>query len=286
MSKDQQDESLNGLRVAAFESRKADDMRKLIRRLGGIPLVAPSMQEVPLEDQKEVFKFGQRLTEQTVDIVLLLTGVGTRALIEALSTKYSKEVTLNALAATTIIVRGPKPIVALTEYGLKPEIVVPEPNTWKDIISTIDKEDQVKGKRIAVQEYGASNEQLIAELKSRFSEVIIVPVYRWALPDNLAPLKEVIKAICDQRIDVMLFTSATQVDHLMQVAHSMQLGNVLLSATKHCVIASIGPICSEALKRHKINIDIEPLHPKMGSLLAESGRKAGLLLKMKRKSAE
>lgn len=283
MHNQSQIESFNGLRVAAFESRKAEDMRKLIRRFGGEPLVAPSMQEVPLEDQQEVFKFGQRLAEQTVDVILLLTGVGTRTLIDALSTRYSKDAVLEAFAATTIIVRGPKPIVALVEYGLKPTITVPEPNTWKDIITTIDQQHHLKGKRLAVQEYGSSNAHLLEALRLRFAEVIVVPVYRWALPDDLAPLKEAIKAICDHKIEVMLFTSAIQVDHLMQVADSMQLSGVLLGAIKRCVVASIGPICSEALKNHGVHVDIEPLHPKMGSLLAESGRKAGTLLKAKRK---
>ena len=50
-----------GLRVAAFESRMAAEMTALIMRHGGRPLVTPSMREVPLEQNHEVLRFGERL---------------------------------------------------------------------------------------------------------------------------------------------------------------------------------------------------------------------------------
>ncbi len=50
-----------GLRVAAFESRMAEQMIQLIERHGGRPLVAPSMREVPLEENSDVLRFGERL---------------------------------------------------------------------------------------------------------------------------------------------------------------------------------------------------------------------------------
>ncbi|HKQ33506.1 MAG TPA: uroporphyrinogen-III synthase, partial [Thermodesulfobacteriota bacterium] len=121
--------SFNGLRVTAFESRRAQEIEKLIQYHGGVPRVAPSMREVPFSEATEVFKFAEKLFDGKYDIVILMTGVGTRALANAVSTKYPLDKLVKALENTTIVVRGPKPVAALKELGLKPDITVPEPNT-------------------------------------------------------------------------------------------------------------------------------------------------------------
>lgn len=272
----------SGLRVVAFESRKAEEMRRLILRAGGRPRVAPSMREVPLEDQREALEFGRRLLSGAVDLLILLTGVGTRTLIEALASRHSKPAVLDALARIRLVARGPKPIVALAEAGLKPAVVVPEPNTWRDILSTLDERVPVAGQRVAVQEYGESNPELLEGLKTRGAEVLRVPVYRWALPEDLAPLREAIAAICSDAADVLLFTSATQVEHVLRVADQMGRVAELRAATQRCVVASIGPICSEALRRRGLAVDLEPAHPHLGSLLAEAARESRSILERKR----
>ncbi len=271
-----------GLRVVAFESRRAEDMHRLIRRFGGEPFVAPSMREVPLTDQHEALAFATRLFNGSLDVVILLTGVGTRTLIAALATTYPNEQIIQALGRVTLVVRGPKPIIALGEVGLKPTIAVPEPNTWRDILTTLDSQCPVQGKRVAVQEYGVTNDELLQGLKTRGAEVMRVPVYRWALPEDTGPLREAIRAICHGQADVLLFTSATQVDHLMHVAREMEMDATLRAAVRRrVVVASVGPICSEALTRHDVPVDFEPSHPKMGSLLSEGSRAATDLLRRK-----
>ena len=275
-------ETFSGLRVVAFESRKADGLRKLIRRLGGEPLIAPSMREVPLEDQHEAFRFAERLFASTIDGLILLTGVGTRILVQALSTRYPRPGILQALSTITLIVRGPKPIVALAELGLQPSITVPEPNTWRDLLNTLDAQVQVKGLRIAVQEYGHSNEELLEGLAIRGAEVIRVPVYQWALPEDVGPLRQAVTAICNEQAEVLLFTSAIQVQHVLQIAKTMGVEAVFGAAAQRCVIASVGPMCTEGLTHHGFQVDIEPVHPKMGSLLHEASLKSRAILQRKR----
>jgi uroporphyrinogen-III synthase len=272
-----------GLRVVSFESRRAEEIGRLIRRFGGESVVAPSMREVPLTDQHEALAFATRLFGGALDVVILLTGVGTRTLIAALATKYPTEQIIQALGRVTLVVRGPKPIIALREVGLQPTIAVPEPNTWRDILTTLDQRLPVQGKRIAVQEYGATNDELLEALRARGAEVLRVPVYRWALPEDVGPLRGAIRTICDGQADVLLFTSATQVDHVMLVAREMGVEErVRDTVRRRCVVASVGPICSEALTRHDLPVDFEPSHPKMGSLLSEASRAAADLLHQKR----
>ena len=275
-------ENFSGLRVVAFESRRAEDISKLILRLGGKPLVAPAMREVALDDQQEAFRFAERLLAGTIDLMILLTGVGTRLLVEVLSTKYQKPEIVRALSTITLVVRGPKPIVALGELGLKPTLAVPEPNTWRDILHTLDAHSSIRGRRIAVQEYGSTNEALLEGLSARGAEVIRVPIYRWALPEDVRPLREAIQAVCDQRADVLLFTSAIQIQHVLQIAQELGLDAAFRQATQRCVIASVGPVCTEALKHNGLPVDLEPVHPKLGSLLSEASRKSRTILQHKR----
>jgi len=273
---------LSGLRVISFESRRADEMRRLISRLGGEPRVAPAMREVPLADQVEAFRFGERLLAGTVDMLILLTGVGTRTLVAALSTKYPAPTILQALSRVRLVARGPKPIAALAELGLKPTVTVPEPNTWRDLLRTLDETSPLGGARVGVQEYGSSNTALLEALAARGAEVIRVPVYRWALPEDTAPLREAVQAVCDQRAEVLLFTSAHQVENALYVAKMMGCEEAFRQAASRCVIASIGPVCSEALRRLGFPVDLEPAHPRMGSLLHEAGRMSRTLLERKR----
>ena len=178
----------NGLTVAAFESRMATEIARLIQRHGGVPLVTPALREIPLDDNSAALKFGVKLTTERVDLLILLTGVGTTALFDLLKTRYPWPSIVAALKQTALVARGPKPVAALKAFGLQPTLTVPEPNTWVDLISTLDEYRPVKGLRVAVQEYGASNPDLLEALKQRGAEVFQVPIYRWALPEDLGPL--------------------------------------------------------------------------------------------------
>ena len=271
-----------GLKVAAFESRMAEEMDRLIARYGGQPLVAPSMREIPLEDNHAVFRFGDQLLAGRFDMVILLTGVGTRTMVEALKTRQPLETIKAALARVSLVARGPKPIAALKELGLTPEIAVPEPNTWRDVLQALDDRKPVAGLRVAVQEYGVSNAELLDALRQRGALVTRVPVYRWALPVDTDPLRQVLGAILAGQVDVVLITNAVQVDHVMQMLSEDNQAERFRQVMRRIVVASVGPTASERLRSHGLPVDLEPSHPKMGILVKEASERAPLLLRQKR----
>jgi uroporphyrinogen-III synthase len=271
-----------GLRVAAFESRMAEEMSRLIERYGGQPLVAPSMQEIPLQNNSEVLEFGRRLFAGDVDMVILLTGVGTKAMVDVLLTRDDLNRITSALAQTTLVVRGPKPKAVLREFGLTPTIEVPEPNTWRDILDTLDRAHPANGLRIAVQEYGVTNTDFIEALRGRGAQVTRVPVYRWTLPDDLAPLQRVLEAILEGQVDVLLITNAVQVDHALQVLAPTSRQDQFRQTLSRVMVASIGPTATERLHSYGFPVDLEPSHPKMGILVKESAERATEILQNKR----
>ena len=280
-----QQPGFSNLHVAAFESRMSEEMTRLIRKYGGEPSVAPALREIPLEDNHACFDFGTRLLNGELDMVIFLTGVGVRHLMEVLQTRHALASLKQALTRVTIVVRGPKPIVALRDLGIAPTITVPEPNTWRELLEALDQHTNVRGLRIAVQEYGSSNPELLEGLRQRGAEVVPVPVYRWALPENISPLLSVLQRIVAGQIDVVLITNAAQIDHILQVLASTDQVNAFKEALKTTVVASIGPTASEHLRQHGLPIDLEPSHPKMGTLVKETSEQAVTLLAKKRQSA-
>lgn len=272
----------DGLAVAAFESRMAAEMTRLIERYGGRPMVAPAMREVFLRDNSEALRFGELLLAGQVDIVILLTGVGTKTLAEILQTCYPEISIPSLLNQTVLVARGPKPVAALKTLGLTPGLTVPEPNTWYDILATLDLYRPVKGMRVAVQEYGAPNSEFLDALTERGAQVISVPVYRWALPENIEPLKRVLDLILAAQVEVMLVTNAAQIDHVMQLLKQDQKVEQFRQACTRMVVASIGPTASERLRSLDLPVDLEPSHPKMGVLVKESSEQCSAILQSKR----
>ena len=275
----------DGLRVLSLESRRAAEMAKLIANYGGQAVVAPSMREVPLETNTEALDFGRTLAAGGFDVVIFLTGVGTRALARVVETMYPREEFAAALRQIAVVARGPKPVAALKELGVPVTLAVPEPNTWRDLLRALDERTDsipLKGRRVAVQEYGASNAELLAGLAERGAKIARVPVYQWALPEDTGPLRAAVEAIAGGEIDVALFTTSIQVTHLLRIAREMNLENEVRRGLSRIAVGSIGPITSEELREQGFQVDFEPSHPKMGFLVNEMAQNASKLLEGKR----
>lgn len=268
--------SQNALRVVSLESRQAPEMLRLLERHGCTTISAPSMREIPLTDQHEAFQFGAELLAGACDILVLLTGVGTRMLVDALSTRHVREEVLAAFGRCVLACRGPKPVAVLKQLGLRATLVAPEPNTWQDLVAQFDAELPVSGRSVHVQLYGRTNEPLLEALRLRGADVHSVPIYAWSMPEDTAPLAAAIETLCAGEAEVVMFTSAQQLEHLYQLAEQLGKAEALTEALrKRVVCASVGPVTSEALIARGLPVDLVPEHPKMGHLvqaIAKEGR--------------
>lgn len=269
--------SFNGLRVLSLESRRSTEMASLIRTYGGEPIVAPSMREVPISENPDALLFADALLRGDFDLVILLTGVGTTALLDAIRASRPIEPILARLAGVPIAVRGPKPAAVLRSLSLTPWLIAPEPNTWRELLEALDARREafrLDGKRVALQEYGISNPELVEGLQARGARVTCVAVYHWALPLDTAPLEAAVAALLAGEVDVTLLTTATQITHLLQIAARTGHEAAALAALGRTVIGSIGPTTTEGLLRYGLHPDLEPSHPKFGVLVREAAVKA------------
>lgn len=258
-----------GPRIAAFEARMAGPLAALIRKHGGIPVEAPALREVPLGAGPEALEFARRLVAGEFDAVLFLTGVGARYLLEEVQEQTPRAAFLGALRRVKVLARGPKPLAVLRDWGVEAPLTVPEPNTWREVLATIDADLPVAGLRVALQEYGQPNPELVEALQARGATVTRVPVYRWALPEDTGPLRAALREIVDGRVAAALFTSAQQVVHVLQVADAEGIGvEVRAALAGPVVLGSIGPTTTEALRAQGLEPAVVPEHPKMGHLVA------------------
>lgn len=283
MSLPSQEPDFDGLHVAAFESRRADDLARLIERNHGIAHVSPSMREVALDENQASIDFANRIITGEVDVFIVMTGVGFKHLIRAIERHVDMQRFLNCLQDMTTVARGPKPVVAMKEFGITPTIKVPSPNTWREILSTLDQQLPVNQLTIAIQEYGKPNPSLVAGLEARGAHIQAIKVYRWDLPEDTKPLEQNIRAIVAGEIDVLMFTSAHQLTNLFALAGKLDLENQLKSQFDTCVVVSIGPTTSEWMRHLSLPVDLEPESPKMGPMVVAAARKSKELQKRKKR---
>jgi len=265
----------NGLRVLSFESRRAPEIAQLIRNNGGVPVVAPSTREIetPSEEERRAIR---EMLDGRFDVVIFMTGVGSRALLQAAEALSPRNEVLAALHRMKIVVRGPKPSAIMREFGIPITVTVPEPNTWREIVKALDENSEqieLKDRRVLVQEHGEPSPELYAAIRKRGAEVVPVRVYRSELPEDTEPLKAAIREVVEKKISVVMFTSSVQFTHAFRIAQQIGLGDEFLGGLRHAMVVSIGPICSDTLRHHGVRVDLEPSHPRMGYLVKETAER-------------
>lgn len=259
--------SLNGRVLAFVESRMPEQMASLVQRHGGVPYSAPVLEEIYLKDSPEVQQLVADVCGGQVDVVLLLTGVGTRALIETAASMGRQEEFIDSLNRLQVIARSPKPASVLRQHKIHIDVMPPEPFTSEDLVQAITGLE-LQGQEVAVQKYGGPNSFLLQSLRERGAKVREVTLYTWGLPADRTPALGLIDALVQGQIDSLAFTSQPQVGNLLTIAKDAGKEEALReSLNGPVVVASVGPVCSRRLRDAGIKIDVEPEHPHMGNLV-------------------
>ena len=265
-----------GLNVLSLESRRAADMHTLIARETGVPFVAPSVKEEAVDGSDVALRFIEQLENGEFDMVICMTGVGLAVLRDTCTAVMSADRLTAALRKATIVSRGPKPVGILRSLDVPVDVMIPEPNTWREIVAAVAERSE---RSIAVQEYGRLNTPLHTALEELGAKVTPVALYRWELPDDLQPLRQAVARIATDGCDVVLFTSSVQLDHLLSIAGSMGLETEVRQALKErIVIGSIGPVMNDALLAEGFTPDVVPRHPKMWALVKAASEQAASVL--------
>ena len=262
---------MKGKRIAVLESRFGEHLAALLEKQGGIAFRAPALAEEPDLDPEAIRRLIADWAAHPVKLAIFQTGVGTRALFEAVDRLGLGEQLLALLAGSVVAVRGPKPTAVLRGRNVRIDISAEEPYTTLEVLTAIRNVD-LSTRRVLVQRYGETNLGLEQGLEARGAKVIEVPTYRWALPHDIGPLLRLLDALEHREIDAVVFTSASQVRNLFAVAEQRDGADQLRRDLKSVMVASIGPVCSDALESAGVRVGLEASPPKLGPLVAMLGK--------------
>lgn len=266
---------LEGRRIAFLESRRASELAQLIERAGGIPYRAPALREVPLEDDTPIQRWVERLIADDFQIVIFLTGVGCRLILECAQVHGRLAAAVAALGRTRVVARGPKPSSVLKQHGVPIAFVPPEPNTSEELLEELARWD-IAGQTVGVQLYGGETpylRRLRRGLSELGAQLIEVAPYRWEGPIDDQPLRDLIGACLNQEVDALAVLSSSQIHHLFEVAGEDGQEEALRQALNQAgiLVAAVGPVTARAIEERGVRVALQPAHPKMGHLVKAIG---------------
>ena len=234
-------------------------------------MLAPALAEVPDVDGATIARLVGGLEARPPKAVIFQTGVGTQALFAATDSLGITSKLLRLLASCVVVARGPKPTGALRSREVRIDRSAKEPYTTVEVLESLE-DLSFRGECVAVQRYGETNVELAKALRAKGAEVVEIPTYRWALPENTGPLEALIEALERAQVDAAVFTSASQAHNLFALARKLGREGPLAANLSRTLVASIGPVCSVALREHGVKIALEAKPPKLGPLVAALDR--------------
>jgi uroporphyrinogen-III synthase len=256
---------LSGFTVGVTAARRADELGALLQRRGAVVVHAPALRIVPLADDSELLSATKELIDQAPDVVVATTAIGFRGWIEAADGWGLGEALLDRLRGVELLARGPKVKGAVRAAGLTEEWS-PSSESMAEVLDRL-LEEGVEGRRVAIQLHGEPLPGFVESLRAGGAEVVVVPVYRWMPPEDIAPLDRLLDAAVSRGLDALTFTSAPAAASLLSRAESRGLLPELLAALHHDVLsACVGPVTALPLQNHGI-ATVQPERFRLGPLV-------------------
>ena len=259
---------LAGYTVAVTAARRKEELGALLDRRGARVVYAPAIRIVPLSDDTELVAATREVLAAPVDLVIATTGVGFRGWLEAADAWDLPLV--EHLRSARVMARGPKARGAIRGGGLV-DAWSPESESSAEVLAHLlsGAEGPLEGRRIAVQLHGDPLPDLVSGLRHAGAEVLTVPVYRWVLPEDVAPVRRLVEATVAGAIDAITFTSAPAAASLLTVADELGRRDELVSALRGRVLAfAVGTVTAGPLDAVGVPT-CQPERARLGALARE-----------------
>jgi uroporphyrinogen-III synthase len=256
---------LTGFTVAVTACRRREELCALLERRGARVIAAPAVSVRPLTDDRELLEATRACLAQPPTVVVATTGVGFRGWVEAADGWGLGESLRDVLGKADVFARGPKAMGALRAAGLR-ETWSPVSESLREVLDHL-RADGVAGVRIAVQLHGDPEPELVDGLIAAGAEVVAVPVYRWAPPDDIAPLMRLVDLVATRNVDAVAFTSKPALAAVLRVAEQMGRREAVVAAFRGDVVAAcVGAVTAEPLTALGVRT-LQPERPRLGALV-------------------
>jgi uroporphyrinogen-III synthase len=247
---------LEGLRVALAEGRQLEELAQMLEKEGATAVRCPMVSILDAPDAGPVMAWLGELIENRFAWVVLMTGEGLRRLLAVAEREGLRDSVIAALARTKTLTRGYKPVRALKEIGLVPNVVGLTP-TMEGIITALMNE-RLQGLTVGVQLYEGASPGLVRFLDMVGATPRTVVPYIYAPAADGGSVAELIEQMADGKVGMIVFTSSPQVDRLYEVAHERDLESKLQTGLTRLKVAAVGPVVAENLRRRNVRVDICP----------------------------
>ena len=254
---------LSGFTVAVTAERRRDELTTLLRRRGARVVNAPAITIVPLLDDSALHAATLACVGFAPDIVVATTGIGFRGWLEAAEGWGIGDDLRKSLRGARLIARGAKPCGAIRAAGLSEQWSAPTESCEEILQQLLDQ--GVAGRRIAVQLHGGSQTDFVDALRAAGAAVVEVPVYRWTLPDDTAPVRRLVEMLLARQVDAVTFTSAPAVKSLLGVA-GPAAPDVLGRFREGVMAACVGPVTAAPLSSEDVPV-VVPARARLGALV-------------------
>lgn len=259
---------LAGYTVAVTAARRKEELGALLDRRGARVVYAPAIRIVPLSDDTELIAATREVLSKPVDLVVATTGVGFRGWLEAADAWDLPLV--EHLTSARVLARGPKARGAIRGGGLV-DAWSPESESSAEVLERLlsGAEGPLEGRRIVVQLHGDLQPELVTGLRRTGAQVLTVPVYRWVLPEDVAPVHRLVSGVISGGIDAVTFTSAPAAASLLAVAEEDGRREELVTALRDRVmVVAVGPVTAVPLDAAGIP-SFQPERARLGALARE-----------------
>ncbi|MDF3298876.1 uroporphyrinogen-III synthase [Streptomyces tropicalis] len=252
---------LTGFTVGVTADRRRDELVALLTRRGARVVQAPALRILPLEDDVALRRATEQCLTAPLDYVVATTGVGWRGWMSAADGwGYGAALSL-ACRNAVVLTRGPKATGAVRASGLD-EGFSPSTEATDELLTWLLARP-LEGRRIAVQEHGIALTSFAAALRERGADVVPVPVYRWAPPEDPGPVRRLVEQTARREVHALTFTSAPAISAFLETARTDGLYDQVLAALADEVVpVCVGPVCARPLRA----AGVDPLWPERGRL--------------------
>lgn len=256
---------LTGLVVGIPAARRAEESATLIRRHGGIPIVGPTIQEVPVADDA-IVGVTKSLLEHAPTWSVHLTGVGTRRWFAVAENHGLLVRLLQRMRRASIVARGAKARTALREFDLEPAWIPPD-ETSSSIADWLA--PQLGASDVVALQYpGEPAHRLLRAVASTGARTKEIAPYRWTLPPDRAPAEQLVNALASGGVDVLLITSAPQLRLLFEVARDIGCEDKVRAAlAEHVFVGAVGEVAAAALYDAGLGVDLIAQPARLGALV-------------------
>ncbi len=263
-------DSLGGARVALLEARRESELASLVRRHGGEPVCVPAMREVELECARETAIAIDAVASGHA-VVVLATGVGLQRWLNVAASLGRGPELHDGLLRSIVVCRGPKPLAVLKREGLVAHVRAVAPHTTHELLDALAGVE-VRDRAVVFVHDGGGSRIVPLALAGRGARVLEVQPYGWALPEDVAPLGELVLAIVAGDVRAVAFTTQAQVRNLFAIAESIGSRVALANALRSVVVAAVGPTCARTLDELGAPPHVMPEHANMGALVLALAR--------------